>query len=108
MYFLYRILTPQLYFNSSLWYQQRDIIVMATDDDIIRDSPYGAVVSIGTMSERPKYNDKSINLSLVIQDTDDGEWVYQLLASYTFIATLVCSGSMVVQNCVLLPFMYIN
>ncbi len=78
LHFLYRILTPQLYFNSSLWYQQRDIIVMATDDDIIRDSPYGAVVSIGTMSGRPKYNDKTINLSLVIQDTDDGEcvWAY--------------------------------
>lgn len=48
---------------------------MATDDDIIRDSPYGALVSIGTMSGRPKYNDKTINLSLVIQDTDDGECV---------------------------------
>ncbi len=68
-----RVLTPQLFFNSSLWYQQRDIIVMATDDDIIRDSPYGAVLNMKSLSNRSEYNDRMINLSLVIQDTDDGE-----------------------------------
>ena len=47
------------------------MVVMATDDDIIRDSPYGALVSIESVSAKPEFQ-RAINLTIVIQDTDTG------------------------------------
>ena len=45
---------------------------MATDDDIILESPYGAIVSVLSTSDRPSYNNNN-TITLVIDDSDSGK-----------------------------------
>ena len=61
-------------FNSSNWFLPQDVLIMAIDDDIILESPYGAVVSLTSISDRTAYN-KNTNLTLVITEADRGECV---------------------------------
>jgi len=61
---------------------------MATDDDVIRDSPYGAMVTMETINLSSKY-ERRINLSLVIQDADDGEYSTLGLRLYIHVALIV-------------------
>lgn len=58
-------------FNTSNWFQEQNIVVLAVDDDIIMESPYGAVVSMESFSLRPVFN-KENNLTLIVMETDEG------------------------------------
>ena len=44
---------------------------MAVDDDIIMESPYGAVVSMESLSLRPEYRQRN-NLTLALTEADFG------------------------------------
>ena len=61
-----------LSFNSSNWFEPQDVFIMATDDDIILESPYGAIVSVLSTSDRPSYNNNN-TITLVIDDSDSGK-----------------------------------
>jgi len=67
---LTRILTSPLIFNSSNWYMEQDIYVMAVDDDVILESPYGSIVAMTTDSSREAYL-KASNLTLLVTDADE-------------------------------------
>lgn len=45
---------------------------MATDDDIILESPYGAIVSVLSASDRPSYSNNN-TITLIIDDSDTGK-----------------------------------
>lgn len=60
-----------LSFNSSNWFEPQDVFIMATDDDIILESPYGAIVSLFSSSDRLSYNSNN-TFTLVISDSDIG------------------------------------
>lgn len=47
-------------------------MIMAVDDDVIMESPYGAVLSMESFSSRADFN-KRINLTLGITEGDRGE-----------------------------------
>ena len=51
---------------------------MATDDDIILESPYGAIVSVLSTSDRPSYNNNN-TITLVIDDSDTGKKFLKLM-----------------------------
>ena len=61
-----------LSFNSSNWFESQDVFIMATDDDIILESPYGAIVSLFSSSDRLSYNNNN-TFTLVIADSDIGK-----------------------------------
>ena len=78
-----------LSFNSSNWYEPKDVFIMATDDDIILESPYGAVVSLFSVSDRLSYNNNN-TFTLVIADSDVGKqfdwraYIYFLQMRYMY------------------------
>jgi hypothetical protein len=61
-----------LSFNSSNWFEPQDVFIMATDDDIILESPYGAIVSVLSASDRPSYSNNN-TITLIIDDSDTGK-----------------------------------
>ena len=61
-----------LSFNSSNWFEPQDVFIMATDDDIILESPYGAIVSVLSTSDRPSYSNNN-TITLIIDDSDTGK-----------------------------------
>ena len=61
-----------LSFNSTNWFEPQDVFIMATDDDIILESPYGAIVSVVSSSDRPSYNSNN-TVTLIIDDSDSGK-----------------------------------
>ena len=63
--------TP-LRFNTSNWFQNQNVVVMAIDDDVIMESPYGAVIGMESFSPRSDFNKRN-NLTLVITELDRGE-----------------------------------
>ena len=69
---LFRIFNSPFAFNASNWYREQNIPILAIDDDIIMESPYGAVVSMEAFSLRPVYNNRT-NLSLLVTDSDSGQ-----------------------------------
>lgn len=50
------------------------MFIMATDDDIILESPYGAIVSLFSSSDRLSYNSNN-TFTLVIADSDIGKLI---------------------------------
>ena len=71
-YFNLRVFGSPLRFNTSNWFQDQNVVIMAVDDDVIMESPYGAVVSMESFSPRPDFS-KENNLTLVIMEGDRGE-----------------------------------
>ena len=65
-------LSSLLSFNSSNWFDGQEVVVLAVDDDFILESPYGAVLSLRSLSERASY-ERSTSVTLLISDTDRGE-----------------------------------
>ena len=65
------IFLSALSFNSSNWFEPQDVFIAATDDDIILESPYGAMVSLLSASDRLSYNSNN-TFTLVISDSDIG------------------------------------
>lgn len=51
---------------------EQDVYVMAVDDDVILESPYGSIVAMTTDSNREAYL-KASNLTLLVTDADEGE-----------------------------------
>lgn len=72
-------------FNSSNWYVEQDVYIMALDDDIILDSPYGSVITMATDSSKEEYVKES-DLTVLAFDTDEGESVW-----------VICEGVWVVR-----------
>ena len=68
--------TP-LQFNTSNWFQNQNVVIMAVDDDIIMESPYGAVVSMETISSVQDYDEQQNNLTLTITEGDTGQSSYR-------------------------------
>ena len=62
-------------FNSSNWYVEQDVYIMALDDDIILDSPYGSVITMATDISKEEYVKES-DLTVLAFDTDEGECVW--------------------------------
>lgn len=73
-----RILTRQLHFTASNWSDAQDLLVEGVDDDVIRDSPYPAVISLASQSNTSIYDSSSdgglpaANLTLLVAETDKG------------------------------------
>ena len=67
-----RVFGSPLRFNTSNWFQDQNVVIMAVDDDIIMESPYGAVIGMESFSPRPDFVQRS-NLTLVITELDRGE-----------------------------------
>jgi len=71
--FPFRIFNSPFAFNTTNWYREQNIPILAIDDEVILESPYGAVVSMEAFSLRPVYNDRT-NLTLLITDSDSGTY----------------------------------
>lgn len=69
--YTHSIIMSALSFNSSNWFEPQDVFIMATDDDIILESPYGAIVSVLSTSDRPSYSNNN-TITLIIDDSDTG------------------------------------
>jgi hypothetical protein len=71
-----RVLTPQLHFTASNWSVPQELFVEGVDDDIIRVSPYPAVISLASQSDNSTYNTHrdgglpAANLTLLVSETD--------------------------------------
>lgn len=61
-----------LSFNSSNWFEPQNVFITATDDDIILESPYGAVVSVLSTSDIESYNNNN-TITLIVDDSDLGK-----------------------------------
>lgn len=59
-------------FNTSNWFQNQNVVIMAVDDDIIMRSPYEAVVAMESSSPMSEFNKRN-NLTLGITEGDRGE-----------------------------------
>ena len=58
-------------FNTSNWFQNQNVVIMAVDDDVIMESPYGAVIAMESLSPFSDFNKRN-NLTLVITEGDRG------------------------------------
>ena len=68
---LCRVFGTPLRFNTSNWFQNQNVVIMAVDDDIIMESPYGAVVAMESSSAMAEFNKRN-NLTLTITEGDRG------------------------------------
>lgn len=67
-----RVFGSPLRFNTSNWFQDQNVVIMAVDDDVIMESPYGGVVSMTSSSVLPDFR-KQNNLTLAITEGDRGQ-----------------------------------
>ena len=73
-----RILTPHLHFTATNWSVPQELFVEGVDDDIIRVSPYPAVISLASQSDNSTYDTHrdgglpAANLTLLVAETDKG------------------------------------
>lgn len=61
-------------FNLSNWYVEQDVYIMALDDDVILESPYGSIIAMATDSSKEDYVKES-DITVLAFDTDEGECV---------------------------------
>ena len=86
--FSFRIFGSPFLFNTDNWFQEQNVAILAVDDDIIMDSPYGAMVSIESFSLHPAFN-KENNVTILVAETDEG----MLLIEYFKMHLCMCGSS---------------